>query len=396
MALKGTLKDFGIADILQLIGQQQKTGLLNLRQKQETVVVAFKDGSIVRAESGTRSRKELIGAMLVRAGVISEAQLEAALEGQKRTLQRLGDVLVSQNALTEDKFKEMVHLQTEETLFKLFAWKTGSYAFDQGEVLDADSTVTPLRAESVLMEGFRRVDEWPAIRKRITSHLMTFQRLKDLPAGSASDVDFETALDDAFAEKTGERKRAVDRSEFRSLGDNERRVFALVAKSRTFQQIADLSCLGEFETGKALCNLVNLEYLQAFTPAKKSADDFDSGGAASLVAGVAARTALVAGVLASIYLVATQVDFAALRLGLSSASSYSDPAIKRFASRQQLSRIAAALQVYKLEKRTLPLTLRELADADLLSGDDLRYPWVDEYHYRRVDPTSYVLLPPLR
>ena len=44
MALKGTLKDFGIADILQLIGQQTKTGTLNLKNKGEEVVVSFRDG----------------------------------------------------------------------------------------------------------------------------------------------------------------------------------------------------------------------------------------------------------------------------------------------------------------------------------------------------------------
>ncbi len=47
MALKGTLKDFGIADILQLIGQQQKTGVLMLTQRGDTVAVTFKDGSAV-------------------------------------------------------------------------------------------------------------------------------------------------------------------------------------------------------------------------------------------------------------------------------------------------------------------------------------------------------------
>ena len=31
MALSGTLKDFGIADILQLIGHQTKTGRLTLK-----------------------------------------------------------------------------------------------------------------------------------------------------------------------------------------------------------------------------------------------------------------------------------------------------------------------------------------------------------------------------
>jgi hypothetical protein len=31
MALKGTIQDFGVADILQLIGQQGKTGVLVFR-----------------------------------------------------------------------------------------------------------------------------------------------------------------------------------------------------------------------------------------------------------------------------------------------------------------------------------------------------------------------------
>ena len=99
MALQGTLKDFGIADILQLIGQQQKTGTLHLQSKEQEVHVTFRDGSIVRAESSTRRKKELIGNMLVRAELISESQLESALEIQRRTLKRLGDVLVSERIL---------------------------------------------------------------------------------------------------------------------------------------------------------------------------------------------------------------------------------------------------------------------------------------------------------
>src|SRR5581483_9717254 len=107
MALKGTLKDFGIADILQLIGQQQKTGQLHLTSKDNSVHVSFSQGNIVRAESTTRNKKDLIGAMLVRAELITEGQLQLALETQKRTLQRLGDVLVSLKAIDAEKFKQM-------------------------------------------------------------------------------------------------------------------------------------------------------------------------------------------------------------------------------------------------------------------------------------------------
>ena len=59
MALAGTLKDFGIADILQLIGQQQKTGVLHLRSKDQEVKVGFKDGAIVSAESATEEEGPL-------------------------------------------------------------------------------------------------------------------------------------------------------------------------------------------------------------------------------------------------------------------------------------------------------------------------------------------------
>ena len=108
MALKGTLKDFGIADILQLIGQQQKTGTLHLKAREEEVHVGFKDGAIVRAESTTRKKKDLIGNMLVRAELITEQQLEQALETQRRTLKRLGDVLVANRMVTKERFAQSV------------------------------------------------------------------------------------------------------------------------------------------------------------------------------------------------------------------------------------------------------------------------------------------------
>lgn len=391
MALKGTLKDFGIADILQLIGQQQKTGALVLTQKQDTVAVTFKDGNIVRAETTSRNRKELIGSMLVAASLVTEQQLEFALETQKRTLQRLGDVLVSQGVLTEQKFKSMVQLQTSETLFKLFAWKAGTYEFEQKDV-ETENTLTPLRAESVLMEGFRRVDEWPVVRKRITSLQMTFEKLKELPPEELKKDDFDAALDDAFAEE----KKSVNKGEFKSVGENERTCYNLIATGRTVQRIIELSALGEFETAKALCNLINLEYAKGVPPAGKGGDDFETEGRASAVLAVVGRIAVTMVVVGALLFVGTRIDFGAMKLGGSNATTYTDPAAQRFASQQQMSRLAAAIDVYKLEKGSLPIGLNELVDSELLSSDDLHFPWRDPYFYRRGDDGTYVLLPPLR
>lgn len=392
MALKGTLKDFGIADILQLIGQQQKTGRLHLAAREQEVHVAFKDGAIVKAESTTRKKKELIGNMLVRAELITEKQLEDALDQQRRTLKRLGDVLVAGGMITRERFAEMVKLQTTETLYGLFGWKSGTYEFEQTDVeLDPTAAIS-LRAESVLMEGFRMVDEWPVIKKTITSYELSFEKLKDLPPPELPEDSFDAALDDAFAEEKKEEKKG----EFKSIGANERKLLRLAVPGRDVRRLIDMSCMGEFETCKALLNLVNLGYLQIIAPSGKT--NAVGGGAEAgvlgRVVGAVGRLVLSVVVLVALAFVATRVNLQAFSL-TSSPNSFADPAAQRVISRAQMSRITAALDVYRLERGELPEKLDALVDTGLLAKNDIQYPWREAYFYRRT-PEGFVLLPPLR
>ena len=210
MALKGTLKDFGIADIFQLISHQSKTGVLHLRTKNKEVRIAFSNGDVVRAESTTRRKKDLLGTMLVRAEIITEEQLEKALGTQRRTLKRLGDLLVEAGFVSRKELREFAHLQITETLYKLFNWETGTYEFESEEVTYDDETVEPIRSENILMEGFRMVDEWPMIRKKITSYDMTFKKLKLMEHAHAGvqekDVGVDAAFDDMFSSGSKKKK----------------------------------------------------------------------------------------------------------------------------------------------------------------------------------------------
>jgi hypothetical protein len=151
MALQGTLKDFGIAEILQLIGQQAKSGVLHLESREEEIHIAMADGNVVRAEHAGRKAKERLGNLLVRAEIITQEQLDHALDLQKRSLRRLGDLLVELRFVTKDALREVTALQTTETVYKLFHWKSGTYEFAPGDVEWDPETATPLRAESVLM-----------------------------------------------------------------------------------------------------------------------------------------------------------------------------------------------------------------------------------------------------
>jgi hypothetical protein len=379
MALKGTLKDFGIADILQLIGQQQKSGTLRLRTHNAEVKLGFKDGNIVKVESAFKKKKELFGAMLVRAELVTATQLEQAIQVQKRTLQRIGDVLVASRVVSRDKLTQMRQLQASETLYGLFAWNSGTYEFEAAAVeLDSDA-IEPMRADAVLIEGFRRVDEWPLIRKRITNYQMTFERLKALPPKS----DF-AGLDDGFA------------GEFESFGDSERAVYELIGGERDVQKLIDLSCLGEFEACKALCKLVNLDYLKPVVVRGRSRAREVGVPAFTHPATGSGRGILTFLVLLLLAVVASRFKLRSSGWVSSPATQYVDPAAQRFISRVQLRRIRAAIEVYQLERGPAPDRLSALVEAGLLGEEDLRYPWQDGYYYRQTMGGGFILLPPLR
>ena len=100
MALAGTLKDFSLADIFQLIALQKKTGYLTLRNESDVVTVTFQEGSVVGAESLNKRLEDRLGHVLVKTGRISREELTKALEIQKQTLQRLGYILVAEGSWT--------------------------------------------------------------------------------------------------------------------------------------------------------------------------------------------------------------------------------------------------------------------------------------------------------
>jgi len=394
MALKGTLKDFGIADIFQLIGQQQKVGVLHLTEGEQEVHVAFREGNVVRAESATRKKRELLGDMLVRAGLISPRQIEEALEEQQRTLKRLGDILVASGAVTREALRDTTQLQTSETLYKLFSWKSGHYEFEATEVDFDPESITPIRSETVLMEGFRRVDEWPVIRRKISSTAMTFERVKPLEeAPRASGEDVDRALDEAFGEATKpevERGAPERRGEPKKLGPNERHVYGLAEPGRDVRFVVDRSRLGEFEASKALSQLVSLGFLRPVA-AKGLVEVGVSGSRWP------ERLVFAIGQLAMTSLLLAALALAVTRVDLSERERvFGDPALGRFVGRAQRSRIESAIGAFTAAHGAAPERLQELVSQGILTQADLRYPWREGYYYRKTGEATFVLLPPLR
>lgn len=168
MALEGSLSDFGLADILQLVYFQKKTGTLTLAGRMDRVRLLFVDGNIVSAESQKRLEESRLGRILFKKGLLREEDLRLALDEQKRTGARIGDLLIQKGLVSAEEVKSTLVSQITETVVQLFSWKEGTYEFQVQPVAESRDMPVSLDTQHLLMDGLRIIDEWSVIEGKIT------------------------------------------------------------------------------------------------------------------------------------------------------------------------------------------------------------------------------------
>ena len=73
MGLQGDIRDLSVVDILQLLYQQQKSGILTLIDRSNQVQVLFNKGIIVSAIPTKRNPDEYLGELLLKAELTKQA-----------------------------------------------------------------------------------------------------------------------------------------------------------------------------------------------------------------------------------------------------------------------------------------------------------------------------------
>ena len=169
MAIKGSLKEASLPDVLQLLALGKKTGCLSVTDRTNLGNIYFDKGWICYAS--IVNRRDRLGDMLVKSGKITHEQLEQAIEQQTKERQnKLGRLLLESGAITEADLERCVQIQVEEAVYYLFTWTQGSFRFDADVKPEGEDTILLLiNPESLLLEGARRVDEWSLIEKKVHS-----------------------------------------------------------------------------------------------------------------------------------------------------------------------------------------------------------------------------------
>jgi tetratricopeptide (TPR) repeat protein len=231
MAIKGSLKEASLPDVLQLLALGQKTGCLSIADRSNFGYIYFDKGRICYAS--IVNRRDRLGDILVKHEKIVQAQLDAAIERQaKERDKKLGEILVAMGSISQPDLERYMRVQIEESVYYLFTWTQGTFNFEADVRPERQDFLVSINPESLLLEGARRVDEWSLIEKKIPSFDILFSVDRD-----------RLAISEA------------------ALTDTQQRLLPLLDGKRDVNQVIEDSGLGEFEVGKAIYGLITAGFL---------------------------------------------------------------------------------------------------------------------------------------
>jgi len=235
-SLRGDLRVIPIAEVLQLLEQQQQSGVLRVSRGEATVEISFRDGQIELATAAGVAEEFLLGRFIANAELMNESDLESFLESRAPGSRLMGAQLVKLGYLTDDQLRSALADQTRELIYEVLRWRFGTFRFRRTQDLPPAATEAALGlgVEGILMEGFRRVDEWHLIEREVSDFDQVFLRNED----------------------------AVAQMGRGRLTREELTVLELANGKNTVKEIIRASKMGSFEVSKMLYRLLSIKLVR--------------------------------------------------------------------------------------------------------------------------------------
>jgi Domain of unknown function (DUF4388) len=167
MGISGNLSTMHVSDLLQFMATGRKTGMLRLDRGKIVKEIYFEKGLIIG--SNTNDPKEYLGQLLIHYGKLDESQLRAAMQIQRESGGRLGEILVETKVLPEAEVAEILRIRTVDIIYDLFIWEEARFELHDNELPPAHFIRIEVDPTKVIMDGAYRTDEWKRYRTLIPS-----------------------------------------------------------------------------------------------------------------------------------------------------------------------------------------------------------------------------------
>ncbi|MBN1306767.1 MAG: DUF4388 domain-containing protein [Chitinispirillaceae bacterium] len=169
MILSGTLREFILADVMQLLTQQKITGKLILDSGHANGHIVFRNGTIVAASREQETFPAKLFYYLTEIQQQPKIKVRELFSSYEGNTSGLTSYLENRGIMTRHELQSYALGVTIDIACSLFLWKSGNYRFDSLRTVDhLIPAEIDIPVENVVMEAMRRIDEWRRMRESIT------------------------------------------------------------------------------------------------------------------------------------------------------------------------------------------------------------------------------------
>jgi DNA-binding response OmpR family regulator len=159
--LRGRLAKMPLAEVLQLLQLRRQTGLVHATHQRMSMTLCIRDGMLELAQSSGTDVEFRLGRYFVEAGWLSREEIEAELEAYAGSGKLFGEWLLEKGLIDEEHLHHALMKQSCELVYEVLRWPDGRFILSEEPLPEAaDKARLGLGISELVLEGFRRVDEW--------------------------------------------------------------------------------------------------------------------------------------------------------------------------------------------------------------------------------------------
>ena len=163
MAFSGSIETISLSGILQLLCNENKTGILRVKQEGTEYQIYFLDGNILYAIQSLKQAR--LGQLLVEDGILPREVIRQCLKDASKEKVALGKILVDQGHITFETLEQFIYRQILEIFCHIFEWETGDFVYDDIQYNLRWLVIIKLNTLQLVMEALRRIDETDAVER---------------------------------------------------------------------------------------------------------------------------------------------------------------------------------------------------------------------------------------
>ena len=155
---RGRLEVFGLADLLQWMELNRRSGRLTVTRGHDRRTLDWKEGEIVYV-SGSLPRHRL-GVHLLRSGALPAATLYELLARNMTTQENLTRLILDMNHDTLDGLSLRVEELARKLLFEIFEWREANFEYDPTYRVQPILRIgLTLRGQALAFQGVKQLDD---------------------------------------------------------------------------------------------------------------------------------------------------------------------------------------------------------------------------------------------